>query len=88
MKNEHVSTLTDYRSSRRKFIAGAAALLPVALAGKVLGADNPSKRKQKSNTLPPPKYTIAFRLPANFARQHKDMPVDERFNLAASLGAK
>lgn len=88
MKNEHVSTLTDNRSSRRKFIAGAAGLLPVALTGKAIAADAPSKRKKNTNTLPPPKYTLAVHMNANFVRQEKNMPVAERFNLAASLGAK
>ena len=65
---------------RRDLIKGVAAagLLPVALAGKVMGA----------GALPPPKYTLAVHMNANFARQAKDMPVDERFNLAASMGAK
>lgn len=83
MKNRNSSTRADYQYSRRKFLAGAAGLLPVALAGKALGAD-----KKGTNELPPPKYTLAVHMNANFARQAKDMPVDERFNLAASLGAK
>ena len=74
---------TDNHCSRRKFIAGAAGLLPVALAGKALCAN-----KKGTSALPPPKYTLAVRMSANFARQHKSMPVDERFTLAASLGAK
>jgi len=83
MKNEHSSIRTDNQYSRRKFLAGAAGLLPMALAGRALGADN-----NRANALPPPKYTLAVHMNANFARQAKDMPVDERFNLAASLGAK
>ena len=83
MKNEHSSKSPENQYSRRKFIAGAAGLLPVALAGKVLGAN-----KKGTSALPPPKYTLAVHMNANFARQAKDMPVDERFNLAASLGAK
>ena len=70
---------------RRDMIKGVAAagLLPVALAGRAFGADRDS-----ASALPPPKYTLAVHMNANFARQAKDMPVDERFNLAASLGAK
>lgn len=83
MNNEHSSTRAGNHCSRRKFLAGAAGLLPVALAGKALGAD-----KNRTSALPPPKYTLAVHMNANFARQAKDMPVDERFNLAASLGAK
>mgnify|MGYP001191989801 CR=1 FL=1 len=83
MKNEHSSSRADNYCSRRKFIAGAAGLLPVALAGKALCAN-----KKGTSALPPPKYTLAVRMSANFARQHKSMPVDKRFTLAASLGAK
>ena len=55
----------------------------MALAGKAIGAGN-----DMASALPPPKYTLAVHMNANFARQAKGMPVDERFNLAASLGAK
>lgn len=58
-------------------------MLPVALAGRALGAD-----ENRTSALPPPKYTLAVHMNANFVRQAKDMPVNERFNLAASLGAK
>ena len=70
---------------RRDLIKGVAAagLLPVALAGRAFGVD-----KDTASALPPPKYTLAVHMNANFARQGKNMPVDERFNLAASLGAK
>ncbi len=83
MKNRNSSIRSNNQCSRRKFLAGAAGLLPVALAGKALGAD-----KKGANALPAPKYTLAVHMNANFARQAKSMPVDERFTLAASLGAK
>ncbi|MBK1877453.1 TIM barrel protein [Pelagicoccus mobilis] len=88
MNNEHGFSRTDSQYSRRKFIAGAAGLLPVVLAGKALAADDSSKRKKNADTLPPPRYTLAVHMNANFVRQAKDVPLDERFNLAASLGAK
>ena len=78
MKNTDSSLPPDTGFSRRKFLAGAAGFLPLVMTGKAMGAD----------TLPPPKYTLAVHMNANFIRQAKSMPVDERFTLAASLGAK
>ncbi|MDA9764611.1 TIM barrel protein [bacterium] len=88
MKNPDSSLRNDSGFSRRKFLTGTAGLLPLAVVEKAMGASNSSSRTNNADTLPPPKYTLAVRMSANFARQHKSMPVDERFTLAASLGAK
>jgi hydroxypyruvate isomerase len=77
----------DTGFSRRKFLAGAAGLLPLAVAGKAIGADT-SSLTDNTNTLPPPKYTLAVHMNANFMRQAKSMPVKERFELAAREVAK
>ena len=74
--------------SRRKFLTGAGGLIPLALAGKAMGASHSSSRTNNADTLPPPKYTLAVHMNANFIRQAKSMPVKERFELAAREGAK
>ena len=79
---------------RRQFIekaslSAAIALAPsLVLAGNAIGADAPSSSKKNANTLPAPKYTLAVHMKANFIRQAKSMPVEERFALAAREGAK
>ena len=83
MKHSDLTPGPESRYSRRKFLAGAAGLLPMALVGRVFGAN-----KDTADALPPPKYTLAVHMDAKFARQAKSMPIDERFTLAASLGAK
>ena len=70
---------------RRQFIekaslSAAIALAPsLALAEKAIGAGSSSSRTDNTNTLPDPKYTLAVHMNANFVRQAKSMPVEERF---------
>ena len=79
---------------RRQFIektslSGAIALAPsLALAGKAMGTGSSFSRTDHTNTLPEPKYTLAVHMNANFIRQAKSMPVEERFAIAAREGAK
>ena len=88
MRNRDSALRPDTGLSRRNFLAGAAGLLPMALGGNAVGAESPAKSNDNAKTLPPPKYTLAVHMNANFARQAKSMPVAERFALAAREGAK
>lgn len=79
---------------RRKFIKKASLSAAIAMApslviareGNSLGSS--SLRRDKSSTLPDPKFTLSVHMNANFARQAKSMPVKERFEIAAKEGAK
>lgn len=88
MRNRDSASRPDPGFSRRNFLAGAAGLLPMALGGNAVGAESPAKSNDNAKTVPPPKYTLAVHMNANFARQAKSMPVAERFALAAREGAK
>jgi len=69
-------------SSRRQFLAGAAAALPVALGGAAAAAQ---EKQPVAATLPAPKFTLSVNLELMFPRE---MPYEERLQRAADEGAK
>ena len=86
--------IKDNNMKRRQFIEkaslSAATLAPVlAMAGKGMGMDSSTLPNNESmDILPPPKFTLAVHMNANFTRQAASMPIKERFDLAAGEGAK